>query len=640
MAGKVVTRDLTAQVKVTKTGKKGVLKDVRKDLEGIEKAGKQVGTGTQQGLKSAGAAAVQTARKVDNLEKQMKQLKAETRKAKKELRDFKKAGAGVGGLTKSFQGLKGVIGTLGFTAAFLGIQRGISAIIQASDEQNQALAQLNASLESTESAAGLTSEQLQQIATDLQKVTNFSDEAVIKMESILLTFTKVGGDVFPRATAAILDMSAKLGTDLKAAAIQVGKALNDPIKGITALAEAGVQFTPAQREMVESLVKIGQTAKAQAIILKELETQFGGSAEAARKASSGFDALQNAIGDLLEKLGEGGITKAVRDVNEALTELAQQEDTKQAMEGLGGLVAGLIGQFSLMGETIILTGSSMSALVEGFATLGSETASIDKFAERLLEWKDSIEDLYKPVEEAAEKIKPPLESISKGVDLMADGVLSANEVFLTGAGGMDEWGASAEDASQRFVNAANAIKLSGEEIATAIDSADQEMQSFAPSGLTIEEALKRIQGGLDNTADKGFLKFQEEALAAGVSIDDFVKEGDSAAEKYEIWQAKLQKVADAEAAIAEAAEKAKAGLNKIGESSAAEDLGVIITEAGSVVTSLEEIGKVKIDFGNIEAARKMVQGFTEDLKKAKTAADALDKAGGGGGGSQAPPEDN
>ena len=634
MAGKV-TRDLTAQVKVTKTGKKGVLKDVTKDLKNIETAGKKVGTGTQQGLKAAGAAAVATARKVDNLEKQMKQLKSETRKAKKELRDFKKAGAGVGGLTRSFQGLKGVIGALGFTAAFIGIKRGIDSVIEAAERQDQALAQIDAALESTESAAGLTAAELENIAVALQKVTNFGDEATLEMEAVLLTFTKIGGDVFPRVAAATLDVATRMKTDLKSAALQVGKALNDPIAGLGGLSRAGIQFSEDQKELIKTLVKMGETAKAQEIILKELETQFGGSAEAARKASSGFEALSNAFGDLLEKIGEGGLTAEIRNITAELTALAEDESAAQFAEGIGKAFSVITTQVKTMvGVLGILNELRIDKILLGKVDLDAITEKYVNFTE---EFEERMLKLHEPVEEAADKIKPPLERINKGVNLMADGVLSANEVFLSGSGGMDEWGASAENASQRFVNAARDIKLSGEEIANAIGGADQEMKSFVPSGQTMEEALKGIQGGLDNTADQGFLKFQEEALAAGVSIEDFVKEGDTAAEKYAIWQAKLNKVAEAEEKIAVAAEKARSALDKVGESEIGEDLGVMITEAGTVVESLNEIGKIEFPttMEAMLALRKEAQGLKEDLDAVTASANALDSAGSGGtGGAQ------
>jgi hypothetical protein len=63
-----------------------------------------------------------------------------------------------------------------------------------------------------------------------------------------------------------------MGTDMKGAAIQVGKALQDPVHGISALRRVGVNFNESQVETIKKLVETGQAAKAQGLILAELNT--------------------------------------------------------------------------------------------------------------------------------------------------------------------------------------------------------------------------------------------------------------------------------------------------------------------------------------------------------------------------------
>ena len=70
---------------------------------------------------------------------------------------------------------------------------------------------------------------------------------------------------------AVLNFSVALGTDAESAAIQMGKALNDPILGISALGRAGVQFTESQKEMIATLVESGDVVGAQSIILAEFD---------------------------------------------------------------------------------------------------------------------------------------------------------------------------------------------------------------------------------------------------------------------------------------------------------------------------------------------------------------------------------
>ena len=150
--------------------------------------------------------------------------------------------------------------------------------------QAKASAQTAAALKSTGGAAGVTQKHIEGVAAALQSQTGLADDAVQGAQNLLLTFTKIsnaGPDkIFDRATRASADLSVALGKDLQGSAMMVGKALNDPIKGVTALGRAGVQFTAGQKETIKSLVETGRVADAQKMILRELETQVSGSARA------------------------------------------------------------------------------------------------------------------------------------------------------------------------------------------------------------------------------------------------------------------------------------------------------------------------------------------------------------------------
>src|SRR6185503_5795133 len=99
-------------------------------------------------------------------------------------------------------------------------------------------------------------------------------------ENLLLTFTNIGEDVFPSAVKAMNDMAVAMAegdvsaVDLKGSAIQLGKALNDPVKGITALTRVGVTFSDQQKKQIKDFVEQGRVADAQRVILAELEKEF------------------------------------------------------------------------------------------------------------------------------------------------------------------------------------------------------------------------------------------------------------------------------------------------------------------------------------------------------------------------------
>ncbi len=236
--------------------------------------------------------------------------------------------------------------------------------VKAFDEQAQAIAQVEAGLESTGEAAGFTSEQLQKMASDLQTKTLFGDEEILKNATAqLLTFTNIAGEQFARTQIAALNLATRLDGDLKSASIQLGKALNDPIANLSALSRSGIQFSEEQKKVIKELAETNRLAEAQTIILNELETQYGGAAEAAAEAGAGgFKQLQNALMDVSEEFGaiiiEG--IDPLKDSLEAFTKLLSNtsKETKESIVLFGGIV-------SIVGPIIIIFGM----LIESFAKL-------------------------------------------------------------------------------------------------------------------------------------------------------------------------------------------------------------------------------------------------------------------------------
>jgi hypothetical protein len=238
----------------------------------------------------------------------------------------------------------------------------LNKFVDATVTAEAAQAQLGAVIASTGGAAGRSLAQLNEHAAALQKVTNFGDEATNAMQGVLLTFTQIKGDQFDAATVAIQNVATAMNQDLTAAALQVGKALNDPVQGMTALGRSGITFTEAQEDMVKGMVEANDTIGAQTIILAELEKQFGGSAEAARDTLGGaLASLRNAFGDLFELSGPGSenlrasierLTTAV--ANPAFFAAVQSIGTglfRAAEIGVNAMTA-LSGAFSFVSENI------------------------------------------------------------------------------------------------------------------------------------------------------------------------------------------------------------------------------------------------------------------------------------------------
>lgn len=119
--------------------------------------------------------------------------------------------------------------------------------------QDLAIRRVEAALKSTKGAAGVTSQELQDLASSLQSVTTFGDEATLEMTALMLTFTQIKDPVLKDAIAMVQNMASAMGTDMKTQALMLGKALNDPVMGISALSRVGVQLTETQKNRLEVL---------------------------------------------------------------------------------------------------------------------------------------------------------------------------------------------------------------------------------------------------------------------------------------------------------------------------------------------------------------------------------------------------
>lgn len=182
--------------------------------------------------------------------------------------------------------LGGLGGAVAKGFAAVGVGQLVFGGIQEQREAQAAARQTEAAIRSTGGAANVTAPQIANLTAKLQAKLAVEDDSIRSGANMLLTFTNVrnevgkGNDVFNQATEVLVDMAKALGTDVSSGAIQLGKALNDPIAGVSALAEVGVTFTEQQKAQIAAMVQAGDTAKAQQIILGELRKEFGGSAAA------------------------------------------------------------------------------------------------------------------------------------------------------------------------------------------------------------------------------------------------------------------------------------------------------------------------------------------------------------------------
>jgi hypothetical protein len=255
--------------------------------------------------------------------------------------------SGIGGLVGGFGALSGALTALAAGGALKSVMDTFGAY------QADILA-LERGLQNLGNNAPAYLEPLKQLASDLGEQTLFNEEDFNKGFALLTSFGNIGVQQYERVARAASDVAQISGTDVQAAMMQLAKALNAPSQGVAALARSGIQFTDAQKDVIKELEKTGQIAKAQELIFKELEKQYGGASVAAAGGFAGaLDTMGEKIYDVQKAMGpmiEEALTPFVATITKGADVLGN--DLLPAINNLpgpvkvfAGAVVGLTGAF-------------------------------------------------------------------------------------------------------------------------------------------------------------------------------------------------------------------------------------------------------------------------------------------------------
>jgi len=273
------------------------------------------------------------------------------------------------GLTNTIKNVAKVGAAVGAAAGVIGFK-----LASAAYESQKVMAQTTAIIKATGGAAGVTASQVSKLSEQLSMQIGVDDELIQKSANLLLTFKQVqnqvgeGNNIFDRAVITAQDLGNVFGS-ADAAAMQLGKALSDPEKGITALRRAGINFTEQQKEQIKTLVASGDVLGAQKLILAEVESQVGGTAAA---SATGFDRMRVAMGNVAEEFGailipyiEKFADFVIQKVVPYLNKLADVIGEK----GLGAGIKMLAGDFLQFTTNMGAYGNAILALTAAFTAL-------------------------------------------------------------------------------------------------------------------------------------------------------------------------------------------------------------------------------------------------------------------------------
>lgn len=251
--------------------------------------------------------------------------------------------------------------------SFRGANSLISGVMSATISQAGAERVLTGRVAATGGAAGFSADELKEQAKALQEVTTYSDQAIMGMQSMMMIFKSVRGDNFTRATQAAMDLSTAIGGSLTTNAMRLGRALEDPVKGMGLLRRAGIVLSASQQQLIKDFMKTGDIAKAQDVILKQVEGTLGGAAKAYRNSLGGaLEALRvkwNSLKEMNDRNAFGSMTEAVNELINALSSKQIDEFRKSLGDLVGGTIKSGISAMQALADNVIGVKAAIAALM-------------------------------------------------------------------------------------------------------------------------------------------------------------------------------------------------------------------------------------------------------------------------------------
>jgi ribosomal protein L12E/L44/L45/RPP1/RPP2 len=213
--------------------------------------------------------------------------------------------SGIRKAKSSFGGLNKTLGAVGLGLGLGQIANYATNAVKGFEQAQIASSKLASVMQSM--GVGMATQRVDAYAESLQDLTAVDADIIKGAQTKLATFANLNmtinksGGAFDRATVAAIDLAAAGFGSIESNAVQLGKALNDPVKGLTALTRSGITFTAKEKDKIKTLVATNKTLEAQDLILKAIEKQVGGTAEA---GVSVFDRLNRSMESVSDEVGQ------------------------------------------------------------------------------------------------------------------------------------------------------------------------------------------------------------------------------------------------------------------------------------------------------------------------------------------------
>ncbi len=489
----------------------------------------------------------------------------------------------------------------------------------------------NARIEQIATSMGLFGDETQKVtsrlvdlANEQARLTGVNQNTIKESQALLLTFKDIAssadevGGAFDRATQLTLDMASAGFGSVTDNAKQLGKALNDPIAGLTALRRSGIQFTEAQQDQIRTLVESGQVLEAQNMILEEIENQVGGTAEATANST---DKMKVAFSQASESIGMALLpaVEALLPVVISFADWASQNT--EIIIGLAAVIGGLsaaivVANFAMKAwaaaqaiataaqwafnaaltmNPIGLVVIAVAALVAGLVILYNKVDWVrdllNKFLEPLQKVADGIgwlaEKLGLVSSEMEDNFTPTTDKAREAAGDMYASVREAGNGVDAARGQFERAIGPTEEYQQATSNAATETKKLTERVDVLWASTDELYRSM----FALNPELQRYLDQLDREAA---------VRDFNTAVDEFREIARSNQEGSDEWQDANQRVY--------------------------ESLADVIEEMGNVPQTVQSELKVLVDTGQLDTAIAKANQLADALRLARVEA----PSGGGG----------
>jgi hypothetical protein len=311
----------------------------------------------------------------------------------------------------------------------------IKGVVEVFEASEAAVKRLGYAMKATGDVTGFSTKQMGEMNTQLRKVVDASTDEITAAQNALVKYTNVRqraeGNIFQQTIKGASDLAAALGKDLVPSVDALGAALQDPKNSFSELAELGITFTSQQKKMIAALQDTGRGAKAQQIILKELQDTYGGAGEAAantfgakmRKLEEYYDSAWKKLGGFLVPALNTFID-AIEKVNRVLDYYQAQitewfDDLLKGMtESLGGSTDWLkkFADMAVMAFTIAQTAVAewQSFLIGGFYYVAKASKEIfAQISDVIVKWVEQLGPVWEMLGTGASAAWDAIKDMSK-----------------------------------------------------------------------------------------------------------------------------------------------------------------------------------------------------------------------------------